>query len=109
MTQNDRMEILRRAVAEHGQTGVAKRIGRSNTAISQILSGKYNPTGNGADLILELVEAEFSDATLECPELGEIPLATCIEERDKPFKATSSQRVRLYRACQKCPHKKGVK
>lgn len=106
MTLPDRMEILRTAVAAHGQTGVAARIGRSNSAISQILSGKY---AGGAETILELVEAEFGTSTLNCPELGEIALATCIEERDKPFKATSSQRVRLFRACATCANKGGVR
>lgn len=105
MTTEDRMEILRRAAAQHGQSRVAKRIKRSPGAISQILSGTYNQSGNGADLILELVEAEFGSSTVDCPELGEIPLCTCVEERDKPFKATSSQRVRLYRACQTCPNR----
>lgn len=106
MTQSDRMELLRQAVAVHGQTAVAKRIGKSNSAISQVLSGKY---AGSPDIILELVEAEFGASTVDCPELGQIPLCICIEERDKPFKATSSQRVRLYRACQGCPNKGGVK
>lgn len=106
MTKTDRMDIARRAVAEHGQSEVARRIGKSASALSQVMSGKY---AGSPDTILELIEAEFGESTLECPELGEIALATCIEERDKPFKATSSQRVRLYRACQGCPHKGGKK
>lgn len=106
MTASDRMDILRRAVADHGQAEVARRIGRSNSAISQILSGKY---AGASDSVLELVEGAFGTSSVICPELGEIPLAVCIEERDKPFAATSSQRVRLYRACQKCPNKGGNK
>jgi transcriptional regulator with XRE-family HTH domain len=100
------MDILRRAVANHGQSEVARRIGRSPSALSQVINGKYQ--GDPAT-ILELVEAEFASTTVDCPELGDIPLATCIEEREKPFRATSSQRVRLYRACQVCRNKGGVK
>lgn len=106
MTRIDRMDILRRAVANHGQSEVARRIGRSPSALSQVINGKYQ---GDPGTILELVEAEFASTTVDCPELGDIPLATCIEEREKPFKATSSQRVRLYRACQVCRNKGGVK
>lgn len=106
MTRIDRMDILRRAVTNHGQSEVARRIGRSPSALSQVINGKYQ--GDPAT-ILELVEAEFASTTVDCPELGDIPLAACIEEREKPFKATSSQRVRLYRACQTCRNKGGVR
>jgi hypothetical protein len=94
------MDILRRAVGEYGQAEVARRIGRSSSALCQVLSGKY--AGDPAT-ILELIEAEFGDSTAQCPILGEVPLITCIEERNKAFKATSSQRVKLWRACQACP------
>lgn len=103
MTQSDRMEIARRAVTEHGQAEVARRIGRSASALSQVLSGKY---AGDPGIILELIEAEFGDSTVACPVLGEVPLITCIEEREKPFKATSSQRVKLWRACQACGRRK---
>lgn len=103
MTQNDRMEIARRAVAEHGQAEVARRIGKSASALSQVMNDKY---AGSPDIILELIEAEFGTSTVMCPVLGEVPLATCIEEREKPFKATSSQRVKLWRACQACERRK---
>ncbi len=106
MTQSDRMEVLRQAVAEHGQAEVARRIGRSSSALSQILSGKY---AGEPGAILELVEAAFSDSNVMCPVLGDVPLATCIEERRKPFFPSSSQRIVLWRACQVCKHKEGVK
>lgn len=106
MTSNDRLEILRRAVALHGQAKVARLIGRAPSGINQILKGTY---AADPSRVLELVEAEFGEQTVTCPELGEIPLPTCIEERKKPFRATSSQRVRLYRACQSCPNKGGTK
>lgn len=99
MTQSDRMDLLRRAVAAHGQAEVARRISRSSSALSQVLNDKY---AGDPGIILELVEAEFGDSVVSCPILSEIPLSTCIEERNKPFRATTSQRVRLFRACQSC-------
>lgn len=105
MTASDRLELLRRIVAQHGQSNVARRIGRTPGCLSQILSGTYKAD---SAIVLELVAAAFGTDTVDCPILGEIVLATCLEERAKPFKATSSQRVRLYRACQTCPHKGGA-
>jgi len=102
MTRPDRMKILRTVVAEHGQAAVARRIGRSSAAISQILSGKY--CGN-PDRILELVDAEYGSAEVDCPVMGRVALSRCIEERNKPFKATNPQRRHLYLACRNCRNK----
>lgn len=101
MTTNDRLDLLRRAVDEHGQAEVGRRIGRSASAVNQVLHHKYN--GNPAR-ILELVAAEFGSETVQCPVMGEIPLARCTEERNKPFKATNPQRRRLFQACRTCPN-----
>lgn len=102
MTSDDRMNLLRTVVAEHGQATVARRIGRSSAAISQILSGKYK--GN-PDRILELIDAEYGSAVVDCPVMGRVALGRCIEERNKPFKATNPQRRQLYVACRNCTHK----
>jgi hypothetical protein len=99
MTKTERLELFDRIVDQLGPTAVAKRIERSPSAVSQIRSRKY---AGSPDVVLELVEAAYGETTLICPELGDIPLETCIEERAKPFMATSGQRVRLYRACLRC-------
>jgi len=99
MTRTDRMKILHTVVAEHGQASVARQIGRSSAAISQIMSGKYQ--GN-PDRILELIDAEYGSAEVDCPVMGRVPLSRCIEERNKPFKATNPQRRQLYLACRSC-------
>ena len=94
------MKLLRQMVEELGQAEVARRLGKSAAAISQILSGKYQAA---PDEILRRVIEIFGGVSLQCPVLGEIPLAQCADEQKKPFAATSHQRVALYRACQTCP------
>jgi transcriptional regulator with XRE-family HTH domain len=103
MTKDSRMELLSRVTDELGQAEVGRRIGRSPSTINQVLHNKYN--GN-PDRILELIEGEFGESFISCPELGEIPLATCIEERNKPLMASNSDRVRLWRACLNCDRRK---
>lgn len=101
MTTPDRMELLRKTVAEIGQAEVARIIGKSDSAISQILSGKYQ---GSADNILQLVEEHFGASTVTCPILGQIPLKRCADNRRRPFAATNPLRVTLYKACKDCPH-----
>ena len=103
MTTIDAMKLLKDKVAELGQAEVARRLGKSDSAISQILSGKYNAA---PDEILKRVVEIFGGLSVECPILGDIPLAKCAQERKKPFAATSHQRVALWKACQNCPNNK---
>ena len=104
MTYPDAMQLLKEKVAELGQVEVARRLGyRSGSIISQILSGTYN---GAPDQALSKVIEVFGGLSVECPELGEIPLRQGAEERKKPFAATSHQRVALWKACQKCERSK---
>lgn len=103
MTNKDRLAILRRAVSESSQAAVARRIGRSAAAINQVLKGTY--AGN-PDIILELAAAAYGSETVFCPVMGEVPLAQCIEYRNRPFAATNPMRVRLYKACQVCERRR---
>lgn len=105
MKQSDRMEILRRAVTTHSQAAVARRIGRSGSTISQVLSGKYP---GATDAVLEMVAVAYGDTTIDCPVLGnDTPLSDCVDARartERPLVVSSGQTVRLYRACQTCRH-----
>lgn len=103
MTVEDRHQLLQRVVDQHGQSEVARRIGRSTAAINQVLHGNYK--GN-PERILERIAAEFGFETVDCPVMGEIPLARCTEERGKPFRATNPQRRRLFVACRECERSK---
>lgn len=95
----DAMKLLTEKVNEIGQAEVARRLGKSAAAISQILSGKY---AAAPDEILKRVIEVFGGISVDCPVLGDIPLSQCAAERKKPFAATSHQRVALWKACQKC-------
>ena len=99
MTYPDAMKLLTEKVAEIGQAEVARRLGKSPAAISQILNGKY---AAAPDEILKRVIEVFGGITIECPVLGDTPLSRCATERKVPFSATSHQRVALYRACKTC-------
>lgn len=100
MTKPDAMQLLNQKVAELGQAEVARRLGKSAAAISQIMSGKYQAA---PDEILKRVVEVFGGIAVDCPVLGELPLSRCADERKQPFAATSHQRVALWKACQTCP------
>ncbi|MGE4334566.1 MAG: helix-turn-helix domain-containing protein [Pigmentiphaga sp.] len=99
MTKPDLMDLLRRACAEHGQSVVARRIGRSPSALSQVLSGKYQ---GDPGTILQLVEEEFGGVTVECPVFGcTIPLKRCARERRNPRHTNPVARM-LAATCPTC-------
>lgn len=100
MTYPDAMKLLVDKTDEMGQAEVARRLGVSAAAISQILSGKYNAA---PDAILTRGVEVFGGLSVECPVLGSIPLTRCADKRKLPFAATNPQRVALFRACQTCP------
>lgn len=106
MTTTDKLDLLRQKVAETSQAQVARQLGYAPTTISQVLSGSY--AGN-LDHVLLRVEEVYGNTTVSCPGLGEeIALGRCAEWRKKAkdFAATNPQRVRMYRACRQCPHKR---
>lgn len=114
MTRQDLIELLRRKVEEYnddrgkgGQARVAREIGYSDGAVSQVLSGKYQ---GDISNVLSKVEEVYGGQIVDCPGLGlEIPLFKCGEWRRRPFAATNPLRVTMYKACQKCTHKGGTK
>lgn len=104
MTTPDLMILFRSKCAELGQATVARALNYSDSAISQALSGKYQ---GSLDTLLSRVEEIYGSTTVDCPVLGTLTLAQCGSHRRRPFAATNPQRVRLYQACQRCPHKGG--
>jgi len=102
MTNRERERLtglLREAVAGSSQAQVARTIGRSAAAINQVLKGVY--AGN-TDAVLERVDAEYGGAEVDCPVMGRIALAHCIENRARAFRPTNHQRVRLWKGCRDC-------
>ncbi|RMH61551.1 MAG: XRE family transcriptional regulator [Bacteroidetes bacterium] len=98
----DWIDDLERAVAEHGQSEVARRMGCSPATVWQLRRRQY-PASEEA---LARWRARFLDAfsaeTVPCPVLGPIDRPTCAHHRSRPFAATNPLRVRLYQACRTC-------
>ncbi|WP_321532300.1 helix-turn-helix transcriptional regulator [uncultured Desulfuromonas sp.] len=101
MSNDDRIQLLRDAVAQSSQGKVAKALGVSTAAVSQILNGKY---GADPSAILQRVEEVYGSSRVQCPTMGDIALGKCAETRRRPFAATNPHRVKQYRACSKCPN-----
>lgn len=96
--------VLAQECDRTSQAAVGKRIGYSGSTVNQVL--KRNYAGN-LNNIQAKVEGAFMHCTVECPVLGELALDQCIDNQARPFAATNSQRVKLYRACRSgCPHSK---
>ncbi len=101
MSLDDQMKLLVRLSNEMPQAEIARRIGRSASAVNQTLKGTYpNP-----EIILQLVDEEFGATIVECPVYGAIPLGHCAEERKKGF---STSRADIWLACREC-ERGGVK
>ncbi|WP_457571288.1 hypothetical protein [Desulfovulcanus sp.] len=94
------MELLRAMVARLGQAGVAWQIGYSRSAVCHVLNGTYK---GDARRLLARVRSRFADYQVNCPVLGTITLARCLEEQSKPFVA-SGLRVQLKKACARCEY-----
>lgn len=98
----DWIEILAVECGRTSQRVVSEKLGRSTAVISQVLSKKYP-----ADMkrIEERVRGVFLDAVVPCPAMGEMPLQTCQDWREKArtFALGNPTRVLMYRACNTCP------
>lgn len=107
MTATDLDKILEQAIAERndaatgkgGAAQVARRLGISESHLSQYRKGTYPAPGPIRERIREVLGGE----TINCPELGEITLAECSGHK-KRQPTTDSFYARMYRACKSCPH-----
>lgn len=98
----DWIETLALECGRTSQRVVAEKLGRSAAVISQVLNRKYP-----ADMkkVEERVRGVFLDAVVACPAMGEMPLQDCQDWREKSrtFALGNPTRVRMYRACSRCP------
>ena len=85
------------------QRRVAEQLGRSAGLISQVLRKTYPGNVNAVE---EAVRGAWMGSTLECPVMGTIGSDVCLgwRRKAKTFAPTNSHRVRMYRACNNCPH-----
>lgn len=95
-------ELFERALAEHGPVEVARRCGYKNhTIVSLISSGKYQAS---TDRFGEKVLTAFG--VIRCPHLGvDIPRTDCAGHALRSVPTSSPEKLRLWVACQACPHK----
>jgi hypothetical protein len=87
------------------QAKVGARIGRSGSVVSQVLRNRYPGNVRGVE---EMVRGVLMQAVVECPALGRLPAHECQRWRvaSDHFLGTNSLRVRMYRACNRCPVKR---
>lgn len=88
--------------AASSQNKVAVKLGRSAALISQVLRNKYPGDLRAVE---ELFRGHFMAETVLCPALGVLPLNECHDwmAKARHFTNANSLRVRMYRACKKCP------
>ncbi|HBR96792.1 MAG TPA: transcriptional regulator [Gammaproteobacteria bacterium] len=92
---------LREACDRTSQAAVGRQIGYSATVVNQVLKGKY--TGDLAR-VESAINGALLGVTLDCPVLGDLNLHKCLEIQMQPFAATNPLRVKLFKACKRCPH-----
>lgn len=104
----DWIEGLARECAASSQNQVAKRMNRSASLISSVLRGKYR---GSMEAVEEIYRGVFEKAVVVCPSLGTIPANECRDWQRQAlrFVNVDSMRVRMYRACHRCPKFKGEK
>lgn len=101
----DWVALLAERCAETSQNRVAKRLNRSAALVSAVLRNCY--AGDMA-AVEEVIRGVFERATVDCPAKGTMQSNIC---RDWQLKARSpsnenNERVRMYRACNRCPRRK---
>lgn len=83
------------------QASVGRAIGYSASVVNQVLGNRY---AGKIETVEAKVRGVYMAATVECPVLGEISTAACLDHQARELAATNPQRVRLYRACRTCPN-----
>ena len=101
------LEVLASEADRTTQGKAAKRIGYSAAVVCNVLKGTYK---GDLKAVKSAVLDTLMRGTLDCPVLGEISGEDCRVHQQKPFAATSSHRVQVYRACRAgCPHSRIAK
>lgn len=95
------LHVLQEECEKTSQRAVSKKIGYSATTISLVLKGTYK---GDLEAIERAVKIKLAKHSVSCPVLGQITAADCSTHQNKPFSNSSSMRVRLFRACRKCPN-----
>lgn len=89
------------------QSVVAKKLGYTPSAISQVINAKYD---SESPVLEEKVRGMFMSQTVECPITGKLRRHLCQKYQAKKTAASSSTLAAIMRHCKsgKCPHSKGA-
>jgi hypothetical protein len=100
------VSVLAKACAERSAKDVARLIGYSAGAVSNVIANKYR---GDLSAVCAKIRGALMGETVNCPVLGEIGRDRCMQEQRTPFHASNSTRARLFHACKTCPnnHKSG--
>lgn len=100
----DWIEVLASEADKTSQNKIAKKIGKSSAAISQVLKNTYPGT---IENIEAAVRANLMNGSHECPVFGTILIRECIENQSRPFTSSGNPaKIRLFKACRNCQHNK---
>lgn len=91
---------------EHSQAEAGRKLRRSASLVNSVLRNRY--AGDLAD-VQSRVETMLDKAGRQCPVLGKISGARCIEEQSTRYEPSNHFRVAMFRACRKCPHSNSIK
>jgi len=99
----DWQTLLAAEAARTSIAATARRLGYSRTAVSLALAGKYpGGTDKMAATVLDVLGG------VACPQLGrEVTAAECADKAGA-MPTSSPTALRLWRACQTCPHRPGA-
>jgi hypothetical protein len=92
---------LAQAASAKSATEIAKRLDYSAAVVSSVCRNRY---AGDLSRVEAKVRGVLMSETVDCPVLGDINRALCIDEQGKKFFGTSAVRTRLYRACPTCIH-----
>lgn len=96
------VEILAREADKTSQAKVSKKIGYSAAAVNLVLKNNYKGLISNIETT---VRTNLMDSQHNCPVLGMILIRDCLSSQNQPFTSSGSpERLRLFRACQKCIH-----
>lgn len=102
----DWIRTLATACDTSSQRIVADQIKYSKTVVSLVIKGTYK---GDLTAVETAVNARLMNAQIECPILGEIPLAACLKNQVPPARYTNSEQIKFAQACPECPNYTGGK
>lgn len=96
--------LVEAALAHESQEKLARRLGCSGSALSQLRRGRY-PAADAARWDARAIEVLGG---VDCPALGRLEPGSCEKLRTRAMPMSDPVALRQWRACQNCTVFKGV-